>query len=235
MERISLGIDGYDKCCDGGLIKGRTYLVAGEAGSGKTTLCMQYILNGLQNGEKGLYIAIDEKPEQIIENGKALGWDVEHALHSGSLEFIDMSHYFGNHRLMHETNSTERMVDNIIRFVEDKEINRLVVDPIIPAIFSDPNNPNIAYFIRRIVHRLETIGTCTALFTSPTPVGSPMYSKSGIEENIVSGVIKLGFSKPRERLIRTIALKKMRGTDIDLSTYNFEIRKETGILLRQPL
>ncbi|MDA1354354.1 MAG: MEDS domain-containing protein [bacterium] len=235
MERLSLGIEGFDKCSDGGLIKGRTYLVCGEPGSGKTTLGMQYMLNGLKHGEKGLYIAIDEKPEQIIENVTELGWDVAHALQSGSLEFIDMTHYFGNHRLMNETSSTERIVDNIIRFVEEKAIKRLVIDPIIPAIFSDPNNPNIAYFLRRMVHRLESFGKCTALFTSPTPVGSPMYSRSGIEEAIVSGIIKLGFAQPRERVVRTIAFKKMRGSDIDLTTYNFEIRTGTGILLRQPL
>ena len=63
MDRISLGIDGFDALCDGGLVEGRTYLISGEPGSGKTILAMQY-LRRIKKGEKGL-IAI-EKPEQII-------------------------------------------------------------------------------------------------------------------------------------------------------------------------
>ena len=74
--RVSTGIPGLDEMLKGGLIRGRPYVVSGTTGSGKTTLAIQYLHNGVKNGERSLLVAIDEPPVEIRENMRSLGWDV---------------------------------------------------------------------------------------------------------------------------------------------------------------
>lgn len=54
MSRISTGIEGLDKMLNGGLIPGRAYLVKGGPGTGKTTLAVHFLMEGVKNGEKML-------------------------------------------------------------------------------------------------------------------------------------------------------------------------------------
>ena len=58
MERVSSGIEGLDPLIGGGFIKGRSYLISGEPGTGKTLFSLQYILNGIKKGEKRCRIHI---------------------------------------------------------------------------------------------------------------------------------------------------------------------------------
>jgi KaiC/GvpD/RAD55 family RecA-like ATPase len=74
--RVSTGVQGLDEMLKGGLIRGRPYVVSGTTGSGKTTLAIQYLHNGVKGGERSLLVAIDEPPVEIRENMRALGWDI---------------------------------------------------------------------------------------------------------------------------------------------------------------
>ena len=73
IQRVSTGITGVDSQLMGGFIRGRSYVVLGDAGTGKTTACVQFLLSGLKQGEKGLYITVDERPTEIIESAASLG------------------------------------------------------------------------------------------------------------------------------------------------------------------
>ncbi len=74
--RVSTGIEGLDRMLGGGLLAGRPYLVTGGAGSGKTLLSLNFLLEGLRRGEKVLLVAADEPPYEIVENVRSFGWDI---------------------------------------------------------------------------------------------------------------------------------------------------------------
>ncbi len=74
--RVSTGIPGLDRMLGGGLLAGRPYLVTGGAGSGKTLLCLAFLLEGLRRGEEVLLVAADEPPVEIVENVRSFGWDL---------------------------------------------------------------------------------------------------------------------------------------------------------------
>lgn len=59
-ERVSLGVSGLDDILGGGVTKDRVYLVEGTPGTGKTTLSLQFLLDGVRHGETGLYITLSE-------------------------------------------------------------------------------------------------------------------------------------------------------------------------------
>src|SRR5271170_3851691 len=76
QTRVSTGTPGLDRMLGGGLFPGRPYLVTGGTGSGKTLLALRFLLEGLNNGEQVLLVAVDEPPTEIVENVRAFGWDL---------------------------------------------------------------------------------------------------------------------------------------------------------------
>ncbi|HEX3138616.1 MAG TPA: ATPase domain-containing protein [Rhizobacter sp.] len=75
--RSLTGIAGLDEILEGGLISGRFYLVDGHPGAGKTTLALQYLLAGLRQGEKCLYITLSETRAELIANAASHGWSLD--------------------------------------------------------------------------------------------------------------------------------------------------------------
>ena len=112
MEKVSSGVEGFDQLIYGGFPKGRSYLVAGEPGTGKTIFLLQFLLQGIKEGEKGIYISIDEKPEQIVADALALGWDLSPQLEKGMLQIIDVTSYFSS--IKHSDGSVIN-IDDIVK------------------------------------------------------------------------------------------------------------------------
>lgn len=236
MEKINSGIEGFDKLSYGGLPEGRAYLVSGEPGTGKTIFSMQYLVHGLNNGEKAIYISIDEKPEHVIKDCEALGWDLHHFLENGQLQIIDITNYFSstNAPIKHSKKITH-VVEDILGYVNTTGATRLAIDPISPLIFSDSEYTDVIEYIRHLIFALEDNTKCTTLLTSYVPVGSDKVSSMGIEEFAASGIIVLRLVRSNNKRIRTVGIRKMRGTRIDLTEYSFEILPSRGIVLRQPI
>src|SRR5215813_1841317 len=71
------GVPGLDHVLSGGLPVGGLYLVEGEPGAGKTTLALQFLLEGAQRGEKGLYITLSETREELQQVAQSHGWSLD--------------------------------------------------------------------------------------------------------------------------------------------------------------
>lgn len=236
MEKVISGIEGFDKLISGGFPSSRAYLVSGEPGTGKTIFSLQYLLQGLKNGEKCVYISIDEKPEHIINDASALGWNLTPYLENGLLQILDVTSYFSSMKDNLDSGiEAKRLVENILSYIKKSGVQRLAIDPIAPLIFKDSNYSSVVEYIRTLIFEVEDTIGCTTLLTSYVPVGSDKISAMGIEEFAASGIILLRLSKIKDTYIRTISVRKMRGTAIDLSEYSFEILKNRGLVLRQPL
>jgi circadian clock protein KaiC len=89
MIKILTGIQGFDEITNGGLPRGRTTLIKGGPGCGKTVFALQTLVNGARHaGESGVFVAFEERPEQIIANAATFGWDLP-ALVKKKLFFLD--------------------------------------------------------------------------------------------------------------------------------------------------
>lgn len=75
-SRISTGVDGLDEILNGGLPPQHIYLVAGDPGTGKTTLALQFLLAGVEQNEKALYVALSETKQEITGVATSHGWDI---------------------------------------------------------------------------------------------------------------------------------------------------------------
>jgi circadian clock protein KaiC len=76
-QRSETGIEGLDDILNGGFIPHRLYLVDGDPGSGKTTLSLQYLLHGVRQGEKCLYITLSETKEELLAGAHSHGWSLD--------------------------------------------------------------------------------------------------------------------------------------------------------------
>jgi circadian clock protein KaiC len=74
---VTTGVEGLDQILDGGLTAHRLYLVEGVPGSGKTTLAMQFLMEGVARGEKVLYVTLSETADELQEAAASHGWSLE--------------------------------------------------------------------------------------------------------------------------------------------------------------
>ncbi len=84
MDRIKTGVPGFDGIVDGGLPKGFIVLLSGAPGTGKTIFGLHFLIEGIKNGEKCVYITYSQSPKDIRDQGTVLGWDLS------TLEFVEM-------------------------------------------------------------------------------------------------------------------------------------------------
>ena len=236
-ERVSTGIEGLDNLIAGGLPRGRSVLVAGEPGTGKTTLCLQFLMEGLRRGESVIYVGIDEKPMHIIQDALGLEWKFQPYLDSGKFQILDVSDYFSvlkpdNKEAGKDLNV---MINDLKDFIAKAGATRVAIDPIAPLIFNRQNLPEIDAYMRALVFALEESQAITTLLTSHVPVGTAALSQHGIEEFIVSGIVTLRLIKLTNKYVRTLLVRKMRGSFTELTEYSFDILSGRGVVLRQPI
>jgi circadian clock protein KaiC len=86
-EKCRTGIPGFDHILAGGLPKNRIYLVEGDPGVGKTTLALQFLLEGARSGERCLYITLSETTDELLAVGRSHGWSLDsiaiHEMYAG--------------------------------------------------------------------------------------------------------------------------------------------------------
>lgn len=74
-NRISTGIEGLDRMLEGGLMAGRIYMLSGDSGSGRSTICGHFLMDGVKKGEDVLYVTIDSPPGDLSANLSSFNWD----------------------------------------------------------------------------------------------------------------------------------------------------------------
>ena len=91
-NKIKSGIFGLNPLLDGGLNEHSVTVVVGTSGAGKTICATQFLHWGLQAGQEGIYITLDESPEQIMNEAIEMGWaDIQDYVKDEKLVFIDAS------------------------------------------------------------------------------------------------------------------------------------------------
>ncbi|HSK30658.1 MAG TPA: ATPase domain-containing protein [Candidatus Limnocylindria bacterium] len=229
-KRISTGIVELDLLIEGGLRAGKTYLVVGQPGTGKTVFGLQFLVNGLMEKEKGLYVAIDEKPADVIEQAASLGWDLAPFIESREFLILDASAYF-NTRVSDGGNKgvdVERVVADLRNYITRMGASRVVIDPVGPLLFSRDTTARALDQARMLFYGLQANLNTTNLLTTY----AVERNVRGIEEYLVSGTIVLEMELANSRYVRTLTIEKMRSTALAPAQYVFTIVQDRGIVLQ---
>ncbi|MFH1327762.1 MAG: ATPase domain-containing protein [Candidatus Bathyarchaeota archaeon] len=225
--RVATGIEGLDPLIGGGFEKGKVYLITGESGGGNTIFSMQYLVKGIERGENGIFVTVDEKPEHLIEDAASLGWDLQSMMDEKHMCMLDITHHFEDARSGKDKRiDIRKIMADLKHFISDIDAKRVVIDPIAPLVIY--SGMDVRDYIRSLVFALDGLG-CTSLMTSEIPIGSNTISRFGVEELFASGVIVMGFARQERTFERTILIRKMRGTKIGLHLHSYTIEQGAGI------
>ena len=233
FERVSTGIPKLDQMLGGGLLKGRTYLVTGETGVGKTILSLQFLLEGLKNNEQCIYVSLDERIEGVLRGALSLGWNFWEYIDQGLFHPFELRLYAEDLRKFGK--ESKAFVEALAKIARGRNISRIVLDPISALAAGARDELVIREYLREIVNMIEERFGATTLLTCDIPTGSNRLSRFGFEEFLSSGVIVLGIVRFYGKLLKTIYVRKMRWSKADSSIYTFEIRPVEGIVILQPL
>lgn len=231
-ERCPTGIDSLDNILNGGIPRGNTVLVTGSVGTGKTSLCLEFLIHGAVNGENSLYISVTEPCEKLLSNIIPYEFLDKKLLDEGALTFIDLPRIYEKLGLDKTEFSFEEvniLIEAIAGIVNEMKIKRLVIDSITSVCYRLRDQENIRDFILKLGSVLSNMG-CTSLLVSETAPGGDRYSMYGVEEAIADGVIVTGNLERRGDLLRTLQVVKMRGTQHSRAKYVLDLTTE-GVLL----
>jgi circadian clock protein KaiC len=211
-ERISTGVRGLDAMLGGGVWRGTTTLLAGPSGAGKTTIGLQFALEGTRLGEPTLYMNFQENPSQLMRTIRNLGVDLEEAQSHG-LDLVYAS-------------PVELQIDSIIvdmfRRIRQRGVRRLVIDALgdLATAATDPQRLH-DYLYALVQHfAVSTITSVLNFETSGNVISAQgtQHATSYLSDNIVLLTVD-----GDERTRRAIRILKTRGSAHDMRVREVEI------------
>lgn len=222
IEKVETGIPGLDEMLEGGFPKGYTTLISGGPGTGKSTLAMQFLVNGVARGEGGIYVTFEERPVDIIRNFSQFGWDLDRIFIIGILtkksSFVPPANYVDEIRQGENYReytpkkfSIDLMRDVLIDEVNKRDAKRIVIDSLPALALHFENDRKIREEILGLINLLSEL-ECTSLILTEMPMGGDGVSRYGIEEFLVHGVITLYNIRKGSERVRGLEILKMRGT-----------------------
>ncbi|MDB6152682.1 MAG: kaiC [Chthoniobacteraceae bacterium] len=217
-----MGVEGLDEILEGGVPRDRLYLIQGEPGVGKTTLALQFLLEGIRQGESVLYITLSETKEELEIVASSHGWDL------GNITLFELSAI--EEKLRGETESTffhpsevelNRTTQALMEEIERVKPSRAVFDSLseMRMLADTP----IRY--RRQVLLLKQFFSgkkCTVLFLDDRVSGREDLQV----ESIAHGVICLQRSSPEYGVSRRrLSVSKIRGSHFQEGNHDFSLHK----------
>jgi len=231
-DRCTTGIDQLDAILDGGIPRGNTVLITGGVGTGKTSMCLEFLVSGALRGENGLYISVTEASGKLLQNIIPYDFFDPKLLKEGKLSFVDLPVLYSKLGLAAAEFDFEEvniLVDAIGRLVDELRVQRLVIDSITSVAYRLKSREIIRDLILKLASLLGR-RDCTSLFVSEITPSEEKYSLYGVEEAIADGVIVTGNLERRGDLLRTLQVVKMRGTQHSRAKYVLDLTT-VGVLL----
>ncbi|MEM3238275.1 MAG: ATPase domain-containing protein [Candidatus Micrarchaeaceae archaeon] len=243
MKRVKYGIEGLDKMMDGGLIPGRVYFLSGGTGTGKTVLGLRFLWEGLRNGEKCMYIAVDRPPSVFLPNvTRSFKWSLNnmslmdavpaHSLYTVGYPVHDITakgEISKVSKMKEGAEKGELTIESIImkltKEFDTNKYDRIVLDSltILRKYGIEEERKNLA------IHQLVRFFIEKKVTTILT-VDSNVEDLSA-ELLLSDGFIILNKEVRKNAYYRTLQILKMRGTTFDFKPHELLINEE-GVSVR---
>ncbi|MEF8818567.1 MAG: ATPase domain-containing protein [Haloferacaceae archaeon] len=217
---MSTGIPGADEVLSGGFLPARSYMLRGEAGTGKTIVEFHYLTAGVDAGESCLFVAFEESADGVRANASTLGFDLDGVeipdLSPDATRFTEEEQYsvFAPDEV-----ESRSVTDRIVAAVERVDPDRVFVDPITQLQYLSADDFQLRQEVAGLMSYLEGRGATTLCTTQPTstrPDDDLQY--------ICDGSITLG----RGPAGRSLTVEKFRGSDFRSGGHALTVG-ETGI------
>jgi circadian clock protein KaiC len=212
------GIHGLDTILGGGLSRGRLYLVEGLPGAGKTTMGVQFLLEGVRNGERVMLVSLIETQHELCDMAKSHGWSLE------DVHIMEVPQNLRESATSFQTvfppGEVEfgEIANVVIEGIEQYRPERLLLDSVSQLSMLTDNWYQLRGPILKIRKVLYRLG-CTTL------IASSNFGNRDLElDTIVHGSISLEMKAPAYGQVqRALIVKKLRGHQFSTGYHNFRI------------
>ena len=231
VPKLETGVLGLDQITLGGIPKGRTTLVSGTTGTGKTLLAVEFLARGIQEcDEPGVFITFEERPEDIRRNAASLGLDVAAWEEAGSWTFVDASDAGPESEEVVGSYDFGGLMARVGHAVRAARAKRVSFDSL-GAVFSRFDD---AAVVRAELQRAASVLReleVTSLLTAERTEEYGLISRLSIEEFVADNVVLLRNVLEHERRRRTIEILKLRGAPHRTGEWLFTIDPKQGLVV----
>lgn len=201
VERTPTEVTGLDELIEGGIPKGNLAVLTGDPGAAKTIFCLQYLYHGVvKHGEVGIFISLEEKPEELISTAAIFGWDLKPLITSGKLVIQTVELY-----------DFDKLKDSIEDLVTKHRATRMVIDPGVIFHLYFEKELDARKRILSLGKMLKKLNVTTIITNENSTQHEGLY---GLEEYVADGVILLYHTRVENRFVRSLGILKMRNTKI---------------------
>ncbi len=225
MKRVETGIFGLDQLIEGGLNEKSTIVVVGSSGTGKTTFGVQFLMHGIENGEQGLYVSLEETPEQIMKEAEAIGIDLR-THYEKDLFFIHLKGK--NFKKM-----IEEQLPSLVKARSDYDIStRVVIDPLTPVLWATEDKLEQRELIGSLFYTLRELGVVVSTVEEHTKPGETVGEDVLLPIYLADGALHLEYYPIGGAYSRTLKVIKMRGTHHGEGVYPYMFIRGVGVVVR---
>jgi len=237
---VQTGVPGLDEKINGGIPRGSIILVTGTPGSGKSILGLQYLLHGAVHcNEKGLYVSSEQPKHEITSQALLFGWDIPRLENEGKLKIVTV-----NSQEFFEISK----MNELKQFILSGGFKRVVIDSTTSIILATMGPLSLVDLLRSgfaptaitevykasLISLIDTVRQtgATTLLIAQKVEGMPGDTIDTISEFRSDGLWVLDAKMLGRTENRTLQIKKMRKTRIEIRPYSFEFTG-SGIALRE--
>ncbi len=225
MKRVKTHIQGFDELIEGGFVEGSTNLVVGSSGTGKTIFSLEYIYNGCKKEKEiGIYFTFEEKRDDLINQARQFGWDLESLEKKGKLKIISLGF----------EDISKNTTKEIMEIVNGVKAKRIVIDSISTLAYLTPNKScdkhscelETKKFVYLFIAKLRELKGVTTLLISQKDKGGIRT----IAEYLCEGIVNIKYETLGGNFSRNMTVRKMRKTKNNEDLHPMEISNK-GIII----
>ncbi len=223
LSKAPTGILGVDEITGGGLPRGRPTLVCGGPGCGKTLFATEFLVRGaLEYGEPGVFMLFEETAEELAENTRSLGFDLDQMVARGQLA---IDHVRVEPSEIEETGeyNLDGLFIRLAYAIDSIKAKRVVLDTIETLFSGFSNQAILRAELRRLFSWLKDRGVTTVITGER---GQGQLTRQGLEEYVSDAVILLDHRVSEQRSIRRLRIVKYRGSAHGTNEYPFLIDEQ---------
>jgi len=227
IERIDLGIEGLDNMILGGVPKRSLISTIGSAGTGKTTFGLQFLNKALSNGQRGVYLTLEESTDRIYDTAEEKGWSFKQYAEEGRLAVVHLDP-------VEMANSLASIRNELPELIREFDADRLVLDSVslLEMMYDRPSDRRSEVY--QFSKSLKEAGV-TTLVTSEASSDTAYGSRYGIIEYLADAVFILQYVRASDFQETRLAveIQKIRDANHSRETKPYEITDEGLSVYRQ--